>query len=254
LVLVADPYAAPRQDCFGSYLVFRKLEQNVRGFREREELLARWLGLKGSAVQRAGALIIGRFRDGTPVTASAAAAASPGVPNNFNYAEDADGTRCPFRAHIRKMNPRGDGARLRTDSRVAYADGSLQDQEWRRRIVRRGIPYGVRQIDPRENPRTEQLPTRDVGLLFLCFQSSLANQFGFLQKLWANAPDFARENTGIDPLVGQHADHLCPIPQRWPLKWGKAAMTPFAVGGFVSMKGGEFLFAPSIPFLTNLQR
>jgi Dyp-type peroxidase family len=252
LVLIADPYAAPRQDCFGSYLVFRKLEQNVRGFREREEHLARRLGLQGSAMERAGALIIGRFKDGTPVTSSAVDAMNPRVLNNFNYAEDADGTRCPFSAHIRKMNPRGDGARLRKENPATYADASLQDHERGRRIVRRGMPYGVRQIDPRDNPRTEQLPTGDVGLLFMCFQSSLANQFGFLQKLWANAPDFSRENTGIDPLVGQHGDHLCPIPQRWPLKWGKAETTPFAFEGFVSLKGGEFLFAPSIPFLTNL--
>src|SRR5262245_45623460 len=70
LALVADPYTESDEDCLGSYLVFRKLEQNVCGFREREAQLAQWLGLKGSAVQRAGALIMGRFRDGTPLTAS----------------------------------------------------------------------------------------------------------------------------------------------------------------------------------------
>jgi deferrochelatase/peroxidase EfeB len=105
-----DPYAASQQDCFGSYLVFRKLEQNVRGFKHREEQLARWLGLKGSAVQKAGALIMGRFTDGTPLTSSAVNGMNEGVPNNFNYAEDTDGTRCPFSAHIRKVNPRGDSA------------------------------------------------------------------------------------------------------------------------------------------------
>jgi hypothetical protein len=107
-------------------------------------------------------------------------------------------------------------------------------------------------MEPKDNSRTEHLPTGGVGLLFMCFQSSLANQFGLLQKLWANAPDFVRDNTGIDPLVGQYGRDPCPIPQRWPLKWGKAEMTPFAFEGFVSMKGGEFMFAPSIPFLTSL--
>jgi hypothetical protein len=86
----------------------------------------------------------------------------------------------------------------------------------------------------------------------MCFQSSLANQFGFLQKMWANSPDFVSKNTGIDPVAGQHGGHPCPVEQRWPLKWGKPEMTPFDVRGFVTMKGGEFLFAPSLQFLKSL--
>jgi deferrochelatase/peroxidase EfeB len=252
LVLIADPYAAPRQDCFGSYLVFRKLEQNVRGFKEREEQLARWLGLKGSAMQRAGALIMGRFRDGTPLTSSIVDGLSQGVPNNFTYVADADGTRCPFSAHIRKVNPRGDMARVHGKPAASDRNPLLQDQERRRRIVRRGITYGERKVEPRDNPRKEQMPTRDVGLLFMCFQRSLANQFGFLQKMWANSPDFVSKNTGSDPIAGQHGNHPCPVEQLWPRQWGKSEMTPFDFRGFITMKGGEFLFAPSIQFLKTL--
>jgi Dyp-type peroxidase family len=252
LVLVADPYADPHADCFGSYLVFRKLEQNVRGFKEREEQLARRLGLNGSAAQRAGALIMGRFRDGTPLTSSAFDGLSEGVPNNFTYADDVNGTRCPFSAHIRKVNPRGDMARVHGGPATSDRYPPLQDPETGRRIVRRGISYGARQVEPKDNPRTEQMPTRDVGLLFMCFQSSLANQFGFLQKMWANSPDFVSDNTGIDPVAGQHGKHPCPLEQRWPLKWGKPEMTTFDVRGFVTMKGGEFLFAPSLQFLKSL--
>jgi Dyp-type peroxidase family len=252
LVLVVDPYAASQEDCFGSYLVFRKLEQNVRGFKHREEQLARWLGLKGSAMQKAGALIMGRFRDGTPLTSSAVDGMNESVPNNFNYADDIDGTRCPFSAHIRKVNPRGDSARIQAELATSGMHPLLQEQERRRRIVRRGIPYGERTVEPKSNPRQEQMPTRDVGLLFMCFQSSLANQFGFLQKVWANSPDFVSKHTGIDPVAGQRRDHPCPVEQRWPLKWGKPEMTPFDFRGFVTMKGGEFLFAPSIQFLKSL--
>jgi deferrochelatase/peroxidase EfeB len=252
LILVVDPYAAPQADCFGSYLVFRKLEQNVRGFQERGEQLAQWLGLKGSAAQRAGAMLMGRFRDGTPLTSSPVDGMSEGVSNNFNYAEDIDGTRCPFSAHIRKVNPRGERARVQGESTTWGWNAELQDQERRRRIVRRGITYGERHVQPKDNPRKEQMPTRDVGLLFMCFQSSLANQFGFLQKIWANSPDFVSKNTGIDPLAGQHRHHSCPVDQRWPLKWGKPEMTPFDFRGFVTMKGGEFLFAPNIQFLKSL--
>jgi deferrochelatase/peroxidase EfeB len=205
LVLTADPFAAPQADCFGSYLVFRKLEQNVRGFYEREEQLARWLGLKGSAEHRAGALLMGRFRDGTPLTSSMVDGLHAGVPNNFNYVDDTDGTRCPFSAHIRKVNPRGDSARTAAESATSSWDALLQDQK-RRRIVRRGVPYGERTLASQDRPRRGSMPTAGVGLLFMCFQSSLANQFGFLQKLWANAPDFARQNTGIDPVAGQQGN------------------------------------------------
>ena len=249
---MVDPYATPQADCFGSYLVFRKLEQNVRGFYEREEQLARWLGLKGSAMHKAGALIMGRFRDGTPLTSSTVDGMNEGVPNNFNYADDTDGTKCPFSAHIRKVNPRGDSARVQGEPSTSNWNPLLQDQERRRRIVRRGIPYGVRKVEPKSDPRREQMPTRDVGLLFMCFQGSLANQFGFLQKMWANSPDFVSKNTGIDPVAGQHGQHPCPAPQQWPVKWGKPEMAPFDFRGFVTMKGGEFLFAPSLQFLKRL--
>ncbi|GAB3903519.1 hypothetical protein GCM10027612_70110 [Microbispora bryophytorum subsp. camponoti] len=45
-VLVPDPLAPHPARHFGSYLVLRKLEQNVRAFREAEEALADALGLK----------------------------------------------------------------------------------------------------------------------------------------------------------------------------------------------------------------
>jgi Dyp-type peroxidase family len=252
LILVADPYAAPQQDCFGSYLVFRKLEQNVRGFHEREAQLAHWLGLQGSAVQKAAALIMGRFRDGTPLTASPVDGMSAGMPNDFDYADDTDGTKCPFSAHIRRVNPRGDSARVQGESAPWGWNRELLDQERRRRIVRRGIPYGARHVEPQHNPRLEQMPTQGVGLLFICFQRSLANQFGFLQKIWANSPDLVDTNPGIDPIAGQARHLVQPLAQRWPLKWGKSEMTAFDFRGFVTMKGGEFFFAPSLHFLKNL--
>ena len=46
-VLVADPLAADPDRHFGSYFVFRKLEQNVRAFKEIEQELADDLGLDG---------------------------------------------------------------------------------------------------------------------------------------------------------------------------------------------------------------
>jgi Dyp-type peroxidase family len=238
LVLVADPNVEKEEDCFGSYFVFRKLEQNVRGFKEHEEELAGALGLTGDEAERAGALIVGRFEDGTPVTLSATERLERPVPNNFNYRNDRDATRCPFHAHIRKVNPRGDTASI--------------EEERQHRVVRRGITYGERQVEPKDDPSLDQMPTHGVGLLFMCFQSSLANQFGFLQKVYANSPDFVHEGTGFDPVIGQRSSAAKAIQQRWPVKWGQSDLGSFDFGGFVTFVGGEFFFAPSIPFLKSL--
>ena len=45
--------------------------------------------------------------------------------------------------------------------------------------------------------------------------------------------------------------------QHWPIAYNDpagaaAARVEYDFGGFVTMKGGEFFFAPSIPFLLSL--
>lgn len=67
-VLVPDPLAKD-DDCLGSFFVFRKLEQNVRDFTIEEQRLADALGLKEEERERAGAMTVGRFRDGYPTRA-----------------------------------------------------------------------------------------------------------------------------------------------------------------------------------------
>ena len=65
-VLVADKAAPNPVQHFGSFFVLRKLEQNVRAFHKAEADVATALGLTGERPQaRAGAMIVGRFRDGT---------------------------------------------------------------------------------------------------------------------------------------------------------------------------------------------
>ncbi|MDX6678508.1 MAG: hypothetical protein QOE31_2560, partial [Solirubrobacteraceae bacterium] len=70
-VLVKDSAAPNPVVHFGSFFVFRKLEQNVRRFHQAERDLADALGLTGADRARAGATIVGRFRDGTPLTSQA---------------------------------------------------------------------------------------------------------------------------------------------------------------------------------------
>jgi Dyp-type peroxidase family len=242
LVLVKDPNGKTAAS-YGSYLVFRKLEQNVQRFKEAEERLAKKLGLAGEDEERAGAMIVGRFEDGTPLTLQYGEGMHHPVFNNFNYDNDRDGAKCPFHAHIRKVNPRGDSVR--------ESQGKIdRDEERRHRIVRRGITYGDREVDLEGRPTLKDRPTNDVGLLFMCFQSNIADQFEFIQKSMANDPDFVKRGTGPDPVIAQGQSQ----PQEWPVKWGEpdTQRVPFDFHGFVTLKGGEYFFAPSISFLKNL--
>ena len=247
-VLVADP-ATNAADSFGSYFVFRKLEQNVRGFKLREQELADALGLVGTDRERAGAMVVGRFEDGTPLVLSPVEGFKPVKENNFQFDVDPDGLKCPFHAHIRKTTPRGD---IR---RKLVQGGSDEELERSRRITRRGITYGTRPKHPEAEQSLNELPTGNVGLLFMCFQSSITDQFAFMQASWANEENFVLPDTGQDPVIAQ-APVGGTIPQTWHPEYGKpsppAPTVSFSFGQFVTLKGGEFFFAPSIPFFKGL--
>jgi hypothetical protein len=127
-----------------------------------------------------------------------------------------------------------------------------------RRITRRGITYGQRKSHPSSVPDLNLLPTEGVGLLFQCFQESIARQFAFMQKAWVNAPGFVLPGTGPDPVIGQAEPGGAPVPQQWRKEWGPLpdgsadVQRPFSFGEFVKMRGGEFFFAPSMAFLKAL--
>lgn len=241
LVLISDPLEPADEGAMGSYFVFRKLEQDVSGFKNAEKAMAQELGLKGEDQERAGAMIVGRFEDGTPVELSdEAGLINSYVQNNFNYDKN-DASRCPFHAHIRKSNPRNDLADSNTHT-----------------MARRGIPFGEREDDPNDG-NLENKPTGGVGLLFMSYQASIANQFEVIQKNWVNNPTFPTGaatdppgKSGIDPLIGQgdRSDK-----GSYPVIWDKKDNSNFKRAGldpFVTMKGGEYFFAPSLSFLKRL--
>lgn len=226
LALVRDPNGST-PDSYGSYLVIRKLEQNVHLFNEDVRRLAKTLDVDHA---QAGAYVVGRFQDGTPVSESSASKEMKMIDNDFNFNSDPQGTRCPFHAHVRKTNPRGDTVR----------EFNVSDEEERgHRIVRRAVSYGSHHLADE--------PEKDSGLLFLCFQANIENQFNFMQIRWANAANFIRVGTGPDPLVGQPEGD-----QKWPLRWGEPEFRNYRFTLWVSMKGGEYLFAPSISFFRSL--
>jgi Dyp-type peroxidase family len=251
VALVAEPGATDGIS-FGSYFVFRKLDQNVRGFKRLEQQLAEAIGLSGEDRELAGALVVGRFENGTPVTLSDEAR-TLNPPNDFNYNAD-PGTRCPFQGHIRKANPRGSGG------------GETPVNEKKHLMPRRGIPFedSPRLVHPSDVPESDSvadfdanagplLPTGDVGLLFMAYNHNLAAQFEFTQKTWANNAAFPvtpPPPPGLDPIIGQGGAST----QHWPKVWDDAAQgtVPFSFQGMVKMRGGEYFFAPSLNFLKAL--
>jgi Dyp-type peroxidase family len=249
LVLEKDPFG-PNAEDFGSYFVFRKLEQNPRGFKNEEEIeLVEKLKTAAATVglhfgvedeERAGAMVVGRYEDGSPLTASKFNNLPDAANfNNFNYDQDAQGAKCPFHAHIRKSNPRRAGDKDHV-------------------MARRGIPFGQRDVPTESDPSAPQSPTSGVGLLFMSYQQSLGNQFEFIQMNWVNNANFPSAGAGADPVIGEDPSGLpagFKSTGKYPMEYNNASpanLSQQTVDNFVKLRGGEYFFAPSIAFLKNL--
>jgi Dyp-type peroxidase family len=114
------------------------------------------------------AKLIGRWPSGTPISLEPRRDDRPqksAGDNQFSFAEDEDGERCPRFAHIRTQNPR---------------QGAKDDEH---RILRRGIPFGP-VYDPVHEAAGGYAPYDDQvrGLCFNAFMADIENQFEFLQK------------------------------------------------------------------------
>jgi Dyp-type peroxidase family len=232
----------------GSFLVYRRLQQDVAAFKQFEEAQAASLGLPPDGV---GAKLVGRWPSGAPLERLPGehrdrdpAAGDPGVVvgssllrdekiNNFDYQKhDADGHLVPRAAHVRKTNPRDE-------------DPPGRDESNRHRLLRRGIPYGP-EFKPNEPayPGSGPVPDgQDRGLLFMCYQASLEDGFEFVQQPWANTPDFPQPGDGRDPIISQDVDP-------------REALVPphgaVSMAQWVKTTGGDYYFAPSMSALKFL--
>lgn len=257
LVLFEDPYVKSSVSC-ASYFVFRKLEQDVKHFKKEEEEIGEDIyGKDTEESERAGAMLVGRFEDGTPIQVQQEdKLIGSGAFNNFNYGDDPSKGKCPHFAHIRKTNPRTekkDGVHIFDDSTMA----------------RRGIPYGHRNVSTElDEIQTEQFPEGGVGLLFMSYQRSIVDQFEKIQKR-ANDPNSSGDassrypNDGVDPVIGQtindsdRPDYIFPedadtIPKPPATEPAAKLIHPFKRR--ITFKGGEYFFAPSITFLKTLPK
>jgi Dyp-type peroxidase family len=224
----------------GSYFVFRKIAQDVAGFRRYfQESFA-------TPEERALMMskVVGRWPSGAPlVQAPEADPLGDRLPDNdfladhndFTYrAEDSQGFRCPFSSHIRRTNPR--------DSLGQDVGESIKSSR-RRRLLRRGAVYG----DPLPQGTTKD-DGQARGLLFFCINANIRRQFEFVQQSWVNAPTFNGLYDERDPLVGHNPDNAprtMVIPQV-PLS------RHLSLPNFVTLKGGAYFFLPSLSALNFL--
>lgn len=207
-VLVKDPLVE-NENAFGSFLVFRKLEQDVKGFKKQERHIAERMNLENDEV--VGAAMVGRFEDGTPYALSQEDGILDNLTNNFKYGNKSG--KCPFVNHIRTMNERDDVSRSMI-------------------MARRGIPYGpVSDI--------EDTGEKKKGLLFMSFQNNIKSQFEASQL---------RANEKKDPIIGQN----CTFAAEASCFGNNTENIQMVFKNFVTLKGGEYFFAPSIPYLKTL--
>ncbi|MEA3004145.1 MAG: hypothetical protein QOH81_2933 [Sphingomonadales bacterium] len=255
----------------GTFMAYRKLHEDVRAFADYlDEQAARYARLfevdHAQSRETVQAKLVGRWSDGVPLIAAPTFTAwqqfnaeladahkredKPKLAQialkftDFTYRGDPSGAVCPVTSHLRRGNPRDMiGPRFPADPKTG--DGSVLVN--RRRILRRGLPYG--RYDPAA-PSAD----REHGIIFLAICTSLFRQFEFVQQQWIQyGLDF---NAGSDtcPLVGNHDADSKLVIAADPADGGgsSGAGRPFIcdrMPQFVEPRGGDYFFIPSMTAL-----
>ena len=210
----------------GTYVVFRKLHTRVAAYRQ-------YLRDAGSDPRGGGR---SRREDGRALAERRPARPRPGprrprarraIPqrnNDFRYADDPRGFKCPAGAHARRANPRD----------ALDDDGSVDVRL--HRMIRRGTSYG-----PMLPDGVLEDDGADRGIIFVFAGAHLKRQFEFVKTQWLNDGIFIGAPLEKDPLVGPNDESSgFTIPQR-PIRRRLQDLPPFVV-----TRGGEYFFAPGL--------
>jgi Dyp-type peroxidase family len=211
----------------GAYMAVRKLHQDVAAFRR----FLREHAENPMEEEKLAAKLMGRWRGGAPLALNPekedqVLGADSQRRNQFLFFDDDKlGYKTPPGSHIRRMNPRDGLKESGTFVRI-------------RRMIRRGTVYGTHLPEGAMDDDGQ-----DRGLIFLFIGASLARQFEFVQANWANDGEFlgGGENQ-LDPVTGSGSGEFV-IPHR-PIR-----RTLRGLPRFVTTRGGEYFFLPSLPAL-----
>ena len=211
----------------GTFVSFRKLHSNVAAFR-------RFLNANATSTMSAqllAAKMVGRWPSGAPLMlAPEQDAPELGSDlqqmNNFTYAQDPKGLRCPIGAHIRRMNPRDTALEVMTNVKI-------------HRIIRHGTSYGP--------PLPENVlddDGKERGIFFIFLSAKAPETFEFLKKEWINTGNFLGLGTEEDPIAGVHTGTgMFTIPMK-PIRRRLQGLERFTV-----TRGGEYGFVPGLSAL-----
>lgn len=249
----------------GTYMVYRKLHQNVASF---DALLAREGATYPGGAELMAAKFVGRWRDnGAPLVnapdatsklqwdtdfAKASAEEKDAMLSNFTYDEDMSGARCPLSGHMRRVNPRASleikagtcpGQFLR-NAGAFDTPGALAN---RRRILRRGLPYG--------DSSQRDTDQGDHGVVMMMLNADIGRQYEFVQQQWVNYGNDFREANDKDVILGNRSKHLpnSVIHQADP----EGDAPPRFVRNIpllVETRGGDYFFVPSLTALRLIAR
>lgn len=225
----------------GTFMVFRQMEQHVEEF---------WDYMEQNSLQEDGtpdedakirlaAKCVGRWPSGASLVNFPDKDPGGSLENDdFGYADlDPDGLRCPYGSHLRRNNPR--------DSFRWYDKKQSLKVTRRHRIIRRGRTYQL----PPENGANKG----EIGLHFICFNANIELQFEFIQHAWANNNQMRHLHNDIDVIIG--------VPDEGNPNAAKSGFTIQAEPTnefidnwkrFVTIKGGEYFFFPSISVINYL--
>ena len=257
------PPAAPPADLMrnGTFMVYRKLHQDVRAFNgymaQQAELYGRVMGVDTEeATATLKAKMVGRWPDGIPLVKAPTYQAWKDLGdwrqklkdkpaevhrllNDFKYGGDMQGYGCPVGAHVRRSNTRDFLDPLAGAKDGGELSGSALNN--RRRMMRRGLPYG--QVDPDAAD-----DSGEHGVIFMGLCASLFRQFEFVQQQWVNyGLDFDAGNDTC-PIAGNHgADAKYVIPS--DPQSGKPPFICAHLPQFVTTRGGDYYFIPSLTAL-----
>lgn len=240
----SSPNGGQAADYFrdSSYLVLRWMKQDVGAFENFLSTAAERLGPIDSLEdprEYVAAKMMGRWRDGTPLTLSPDRRNPILNCEPFTYqAADPHGHRCPFAAHIRIVNPR--------DQPLSNAEVVGVP-----RLIRRGMPYG-----PEWPSRQIEDDGIDRGIIGIFLCTSIVRQFYTILH-WISHTDFSPSFSverlhDQDILFGNRLVGRSSRTMSIPTPTGEKLVQ--GLPDFVHTRGTSFFLLPSMSTLRSMTK